>query len=448
MFGFLKKWVAPNANPIGVDFGTDCLRLAQVQVLDGEPRIIAAASADVPSHIRNDPAARSSFFIETTRDLLAQGNFRGRQAILALPAAQMFIQHLRLAKMDEEATRKALPWEARGKLPIDPSHALIRHTIAGEIYQDSEPRNEVILMAAARETVNAMLAAASKAKLDVIGMNVEPMAVVDCFGHIYRRKTDKTAVVCFIDIGFKSTRAIIAEGSKILFARTIAVGGDHFNRSVAQALSVGAEEAKLIRIKLAQAQPSLDEHRARQQIRNADAAVEEGVEAAEAAADNSFALLNVSLAAAEKKQSRRAEEGGTATMAAPPVVSRAGGGGSKLPADPQEQVVLVEEACHEPLVRLVEELGLCRRYHEATFPAKPVEKLIFVGGEARQRRLCQNIAREMSLAAQVGDPLVRMGRISDVGIESGIDRRQPQPGWVTAIGLSLGPVSGSAWEQE
>jgi hypothetical protein len=32
-----------------------------------------------------------------------------------------------------------------------------------------------------------------------------------------------------------------------------------------------------------------------------------------------------------------------------------------------------------------------------------------------------------------------MGRISDVSIESGIDRRQPQPGWSTVIGLSLGP---------
>jgi hypothetical protein len=42
------------------------------------------------------------------------------------------------------------------------------------------------------------------------------------------------------------------------------------------------------------------------------------------------------------------------------------------------------------------------------------------------------------LAAQVGDPLVRMARNSDVGIESGIDRRQPQPNWTVAVGLSMG----------
>jgi type IV pilus assembly protein PilM len=430
MFGFVKSFVATNANPIGVDFGSDCLRMAQVQITNGEPRIIAAASADVPSHVRNDANARASFFVETARDLLAQGGFKGRRAVLALPAAQMYIQHLRIPKMDDEAMKKALPWEARGKIPIDPMHALLRHVVAGEIYQDSEPKNEVILMAAARDVVNSLLASAAKSKLDVIGMNVEPMALVDCFNHIYRRKSDQQAVNCYVDIGFKSSRAVIAEGDKILFARSIPIGGEHFNRAVAQALGIGTEEAKLLRIKLCQVQPSMDEHRARQEIRAGET---------EPAAEESFALLNASLAASEKqKPAAAANEGGVATAIAMPVIKKAKG---KLPTDPAEQIVLVEEALHEPLVKLVEELGLCRRYHEATFQNKPVEKLIFVGGEAKQRRLCQHIARDMSLAAQVGDPLVRMGRISEVGIESGIDRRQAQPGWATAIGLSLGPVT-------
>jgi type IV pilus assembly protein PilM len=450
MFGFIKTIVASNANPIGVDFGSDCLRMVQLQIADGEPRIVAAASADVPAHVRNDPAARASFFAETARDLLVQGKFKGRQAILALPAAQMYIQHLRIPKMDEEAMKKALPWEARGKIPIDPSHALLRHTVAGEIYQDSEPKDEVILMAAARDTVNSLLAAAAKAKLDVLGMNVEPMAIVDCFNHIYRRKVDQTSINLFVDIGFKSSRAIIAEGSKIVFARTIPIGGEHLNRAVAQALGIGAEEAKLLRVKLCQAQPSLDEHRARQEINGVQAtenAPAAAVVAAAPAATEGFALLNASVAAAEKSQQASGAVGvvdrrGTATLHQPaPTAAMPRAPKGKLPADPAEQTVLVEEAIHEPLVRLIEELGLCRRYYEATFQNKPVEKLIFVGGEAKQRRLCQHIARDMSLAAQVGDPLVRMGRISEIGIETGIDRRQPQPGWATAIGLSLGPVN-------
>src|SRR5262245_37677628 len=139
MLGFVQNWFAPKANPIGVDFGSDCLRLAQVQFANGEYRLIAAASADVPAHVRTNPHSRVEFFVDTTRDLLAQGRFHGRQAVLALPASSMHVQHLRMAKLDDAETKKALPWEARGKLPIDPSHALLRHLIAGEVYQDQEP---------------------------------------------------------------------------------------------------------------------------------------------------------------------------------------------------------------------------------------------------------------------------------------------------------------------
>jgi len=42
----------------------------------------------------------------------------------------------------------------------------------------------------------------------------------------------------------------------------------------------------------------------------------------------------------------------------------------------------------------------------------------------------------------VDNQLVRVGKNSDVGVEAGIDRRQPQPGWAIAVGLSMGPGPG------
>jgi len=436
MFGLAKKFFVPRANPIGVDFGSDGLRLAQVRYEQGDYRLIAAASADVPSHVRHDPSARLAFFVQTTRDLLAQGNFVGRQAVLSLPAAMMFIQHLRMAKMDEQSTLKALPWEAQGKLPIDPSAALIRHIVAGEVYTDQEPKQEIILMAASREAVNQLLGGASRAKLDVVGMNVEAKAVVDCFGHIYRRKTDQEVTNCFVDIGCVATRVFVARGEQILLARSIPVGGDHLTRAVSEAMGLRFEEAKMLRIKLAAAQAA-------------------GVEAtvkittrAEASGENSFALLSAGLRAGgseEGSRTRRAEDG------AEQLNDRMGGlGEAEAPmeetieqgmADVLAQGAIVEEACLGLAGKLVEELDLCRRYYEATFPSQALDRLIFVGGEARQRALCQRVARELGLAAQVGDPLIRMGRTSEVGIESGIDRRQAQPAWAVAIGLSLGPVN-------
>jgi len=105
----------------------------------------------------------------------------------------------------------------------------------------------------------------------------------------------------------------------------------------------------------------------------------------------------------------------------------------------QSRCAEVEQACQATVAQLVHELDLCRRYYETTFPNAPVDRLIFVGGEARQRSVCQQIARELGLAAQIGDPMCRMNRTSDVGLESGLDRRLPQPAWAVALGLSMGP---------
>jgi type IV pilus assembly protein PilM len=441
MLAFVQSWFKPSANPIGIDFGTDSLRMAQVELVNNEFRLVAAASADIPSHIRNEPSARLGFFAETTRELLSSGNFRSRQAVLALPAASMFIQHLRMARMDDAEMKKALPFEAAGKLPIDPSFAVMRHVVAGEVYQDQEARSEVVLMAASRELVNQLLATAAKAKLDVVGMNVEPKALVDCFSHVYRRKTDVELTSCFVDIGAVASRAVVARGTQILFARVIPIGGDHFNRAVATAMKVSVEDAKVLRIKLAHMQPAAPD------VKPAVAAAVSAPPAVpamgEAADDNnSFALLGAGLQAAQ----RAAAGGATAVLTAPARTAPQAGPAPAPAAEPvdagQLEARLVERACREPLSRLVEELGLCRRYYESCFPSKPIDRLVFVGGEARQTWLCQGIAREMMLSAQLGDPLVRLAKTTDIGIESGIDRRQPQPAWAVAIGLSMGPPAG------
>src|SRR5687768_16851173 len=254
MLGFVKNMFGAKTSPIGIDFGSDSLKMAQAVFSGGEWRLQAAASADVPANVRHDPAARLNFFCDTTKDLLIQGGFQGRNAVLALPAASMFIQHLRMPKLDEESLKKAIPWEARGKLPIDPHHALLRHHVAGEVFQEQEAKMEVILMAAGRDTVNQLLAAAARAKLEVQSMNVEGKAIIDCFCHIYRRKNEGEITSLYVDMGATATRAFIARGTQMLFARSIPVGGDQFTRTIAGALNINMDEAKLLRLKLASMQ--------------------------------------------------------------------------------------------------------------------------------------------------------------------------------------------------
>jgi type IV pilus assembly protein PilM len=106
---------------------------------------------------------------------------------------------------------------------------------------------------------------------------------------------------------------------------------------------------------------------------------------------------------------------------------------------PETQAAEEVYKCYQTEVAaLCEELTQCLRYYDSVFRNQPVERVIFVGGQAYDRRLCQMIAQSLNLPAQVGDPLVRVRRVAGAGLSIGLDRREPQPDWAVAVGLSLG----------
>jgi type IV pilus assembly protein PilM len=359
MFGFIQSIFAPPAHPIGVDFGAGTLRLAQVQSEGDDFKLLAAASAEVPAEVRDDPDARLQFFAETTRNLLTHGKFHGRRAVLGSPSSVVHTQHLTVEHVEEKFLKDAIQAQAKLKLPFDPAQALMRHAVAGQSPDKDDPRLHVVVMAADTRWVNQYIAAAKKARLDVVAMNMPQLALIDCFAAVYRRAADQQSVRMYVDIGGSGTRVSIAQGTRLLFARNLAIGGDHLTAAVAEALGISVQNARTLRIKLG--------------------------------------------------------------------------------AGPGENSDRVDAACTQGFEKLANELDQCRNEHESLFPNLKVQRLIFVGGEARLETMCGQISERLKVPGQTGDSLCRMVRNSRIGIESAIDRRHPQPAWAAAIGLSIGP---------
>ncbi len=90
----------------------------------------------------------------------------------------------------------------------------------------------------------------------------------------------------------------------------------------------------------------------------------------------------------------------------------------------------------EPLEIIRDEIAISIRYHEALFPGKKIERAVFVGGESRQRPLCQQLARALRVPAQVADPMARVSRTGKEPM-TGVDLREPQPAWSVPLGLCL-----------
>lgn len=374
MLGFAQNWFSAKPNPIGIDFGTDTLRLAQVQTTGPTHALFAAGCCEVPDFAKVDHESRLDFFEQAVRDLLSRGKFKGRSAVLALPASLMFVHRLRLPRMSDADLKEAAAVECKGKIPIDPDAALLRHVVTGSVRVFGQPMLDVIVLASPKDAINKYLAAAARAKLNVVGMKIEPMAVLDCFREVHRRKIDADSVTLYVDLGVTGTRVVVAQGTHLFGLSTLDIGGRAFDHAVATAMEVSTDDARLLRLKHSTAQTSA------------------------LARD----IRNVSPRPALEAQTLRVSHALCATTA-----------------------------------RLAAAIQDCRTRHDATFPRRKVERVMFLGGEASSHKLCMDIAEAIGLPAQIGDPLVRMGRTSEIPIESGIDRRLPQPAWAVAIGLSF-----------
>ena len=393
------SWFASKVSPIAIDIGTDTLKLLQVEPRDGSHRLVAAACETIPDDIRAaGPAERDAFITDTLRRLLAVG-FRGKQVVTSLPANVIALQHLRIGKMSSEDLAKALPFEAAGKLPFDAHRAVLRHTIAGEVYHNQEARQEVILMAAPRDAVEKHLALLSRQKLEVVGIHVEPHALLECFGHLNRRKGDENICTLYIDMGAGATHVVIGHARHLVFAKHIAVGGDAFNAAVADHFKISLAQARDLRIRASRQQA--------QASRLPPGVVGIGADA------HTHPL---------GRQNAPASAG--------------------IDAD---TVAKADLAANDLVESLITELQLCLRYYEGTFPGRALDRAIFVGGEARHIPMCQHIAQRLGLPATLGDPLARL--IKDGVSESRVDMRQPQPGWAIATGLAIGVANVDAKER-
>ena len=349
--------------PVGIDLGTAVIKMAQMRNADDRLELLAAARTDVPPDCRDDAAKRRDFLAGNLRNILKTHGFKGRRCVLSISASDTFVQHIKTAKMPPEELDKTLRWELEGKLPFNHNDAIIRHMMVAQVQDGHESEQEVIVVAISRASAEAYLEMAHCGRLEVVALNVESCAILECFARLFRRADDAHRATLFLDLGRTYTQAVISHGSKLVFARNLLFGADQIDAAVSEAMGMPVEDVGPFRRKLVD-----------------------------------------------------------------------------LTGDAAADADRLYEAMNEPLKGVVDEITKCLRYYESVFPSNPVERAIFLGGQARDRRLCQGIARQLNLPSQVGDPLARIKHAENAGIEPDgeLDLRQTQPEWAVAVGLSLG----------
>lgn len=228
--------------PIAIDFGASSLKLLQIQAAAAEsPSLIAAAQVPTPHNLHN-PAKRFEFQFEHLAKAVKSAGFRGRRAVVAIPAAQTFCQHMRLPKQDPDADA-VLRAQVAAKLAVAPDSLIYR---SYKVDADTANKAETICTAASRDFVQKLMEVVRAARLELVGIQPEFIATLRAFSAAPSGE-DATATM-YLDIGAGTTKVCIAHDDRIVFAKVIPLAGNEFDKVVARRLALDELSAKQARI--------------------------------------------------------------------------------------------------------------------------------------------------------------------------------------------------------
>ena len=204
---------------IGVDIGNDYVRLGQLAENGKGVKLVAGRSEDRPADVEPGTGGWQRWAIQTIRQLTGNGDFRGKDVTAAIPAGDLFIDHVRVSKANDEKLDELVFAKIKSRLPFETA----RENLMMKCIRTDE--DNVLVMATERKIIDRHLAIYEEANLHIKTIAVWPLALVSCYTRFFgRRQSDLEAVVMLICIEQDRTNVVICRHKNLLFARSISIG--------------------------------------------------------------------------------------------------------------------------------------------------------------------------------------------------------------------------------
>lgn len=214
--------------------------------------VAACARLEMPGQAGLDPKQRRAQIVSALQEMARDHPFRGRRIISSLSSEELNIKNVRVPQMPEEELQSALEAEARERFDYEPGRDQLCFLDAGQVRAGTEMRNEIILLEVPGEKVEQHLSLLGDAGLTVEHIDAEPVALFRGMSRLLRRRMDEQAVSVVLDMGHSASRVVVARGRRIVFIKSIDIGGRKLTEAVARQLNLAYAEAAELRARMMQ----------------------------------------------------------------------------------------------------------------------------------------------------------------------------------------------------
>jgi len=232
---------------IGLDIGSTAARAAEVASGSPKPVLVRAAQVPLPlGAVENGEVRQPEVVAEALKELWARGGFKGKQVVMGVGNQRVVVREVSLPWLPEKELRQSLAYQVQEFIPMSTDEAVLDFDPLGEYEQEGRRMLRMLLVAAQKVMVAATVDAAEGARLEPIGLDLVPFALVRAVGTTDEgMQLDQTGDEAVIDVGAHVTNICVHDKGVTRFVRILPSGGRDITIAVARALNIPEETAEL-----------------------------------------------------------------------------------------------------------------------------------------------------------------------------------------------------------
>jgi type IV pilus assembly protein PilM len=163
---------------------------------------------------------------------------------------KVIVRQVDLPWMPASELKSSLALHVQDFIPIPVEQAVLDYyTLEERSIGDGQRSLRVLLVAAARDMVNAALAATKAAGLRATQVDLTPFAMVRSLGTVDSTgaMADHGTAEALIDVGAKVTNIIVHDNGVPRFVRVLLMGGDNITEAISERMGVPFEQADAVK---------------------------------------------------------------------------------------------------------------------------------------------------------------------------------------------------------
>jgi len=223
---------------LGLDIGSSAVRIIQLRKDDDGYVVTAAGIADVANGVETNQKQKSVNTVNAIRECLRSSGVQSRLAICGVCGPEVAVRYFKFPFMPSEELHGAVLLEASQVCPFNIDDSSVDY----QLIPNGKESVCGVLVAATNKLIERKRQFAREVDLDCVLMDVDGLALLNCFGEYEKSKADRTSAI--LNVGSSYTTLAIMGSNALPFIRDIAYAGMEIVEEIANDKGVAIETVK------------------------------------------------------------------------------------------------------------------------------------------------------------------------------------------------------------